>query len=185
MHQFLCQSKINSTSRNWNEESLLTGPLAETKKIWNSLNCKTSFPKELEEVTDFCLECWHKLNPPKALIHADLHMGNLKWTPTSLNPIDFDDCGIAPLPYDLAVAASSFYGSKSSIDILHNLLEGYASSGAKPITLKELQLFIAIRSIWLMGWIAERPDIFTKDTMRERIEFRSNSLKSFKENFKI
>jgi Ser/Thr protein kinase RdoA (MazF antagonist) len=39
-----------------------------------------------------------------ALVHADLHAGNVLWDGTRIKVIDFDACGFAPLGFDIATA---------------------------------------------------------------------------------
>jgi len=168
-HSISHQSSGKGTShRLWDKETLLFQPLEVTRKIWPSLDLEKSIlTKLIKRVKQFS-RLWDKARPLKALVHADLHFGNLKWSPEELRPIDFDDCGIAPLAYDLAVPACCFYGSKTKKDVLVDFLSGYEETAPKPVSLFELRLFMSIRKIWMIGWCIERPEIFNKDMLRVR-----------------
>jgi Ser/Thr protein kinase RdoA (MazF antagonist) len=137
------------------------------------------FPEKISRLAKHFHSYWKRLNPLTALVHADLHFGNLKWSPWALRPIDFDDCGVAPLAYDLAVPASCFYGPKTSEDVLSDFLSGYEETGPRAVSLSELRLFMGVRKIWMFGWCGERPEIFSKALLRTRYEAFTRQLDSF------
>jgi Ser/Thr protein kinase RdoA (MazF antagonist) len=58
---------------------------------------------------------------PKALIHADLHPGNLLFQASQVKVIDFDRCGFGPLAFDL-VTALGYLEDDAQI----TFLEGYS-----------------------------------------------------------
>lgn len=181
VHCYMLNSPPPESQRVWDEETLLWQPLQVARDTWPTLGLDEPFPEKILRLVDKFSGHWKRLSPLTALVHADLHLGNLKWSPNALFPIDFDDCGIAPLAYDLAVPASCFYGSKTEKDVLQHFLGGYEEAGPQPISLPELRLFMGIRKIWMFGWCAERPEVFSKPMLSSRYRAFTKQLDNFED----
>jgi Ser/Thr protein kinase RdoA (MazF antagonist) len=105
-----------------------------------------------------------------SLIHADLHPGNLLVTADGLAIIDFDDAGWGWHVHDMAVAL--FYPSlQPDFEIVRQaFLEAYDACRPLPRGVeRDLDLFLLMRGLMLIGWIAARPEIdpanFLRDTL--------------------
>lgn len=53
-------------------------------------------------VRDAYMELRPSLGTP-ILIHADLHQGNVLFDGDDMTVVDFDDCGVAPIPFDFSI----------------------------------------------------------------------------------
>ena len=98
------------------------------------------------------------------LIHADLNLGNLLLDDDRLTVIDFDDAGFGFHAYELAVALQPLWGSPGYEVARTALLEGYRSS--HEIASEHVDLFVTVRSLMLVGWYCDRPEVRTPDTDR-------------------
>lgn len=109
---------------------------------------------------------WDAVGPlPEALIHADLHLGNCTFHRGEVQPIDFDDAGVAPLAYDLAIVAQSVRRHPALIQLL---LDAYNAAGPPaPITPAALALLSAARVVSISAWVFERGDVFTPEATRQ------------------
>lgn len=159
LHGRLAQRPLAGDERHWDEESLVTGPLRTARERWAVELPDQPFPRVLVEQAPSWLDRWRRLGSARALLHADLHLGNLKWDGETLGCIDFDDCGVAPLAYDLAIPALGCRGERHPA-VLDALLAGYAATAPRPADRSEVLLFMAIRRLWGMGWVSERPELF-------------------------
>lgn len=84
------------------------------------------------------------------LIHADLHLGNALFARRQVKLIDFDDCGIGPRPYELAVALWELRERPDYPAYRDALLGGYRSR--RDIDVADLDEFIAIRQVAFDLW---------------------------------
>ncbi len=89
------------------------------------------------------------------LIHADLVNENVLVDGDRVHFIDFDDCGYGYRLFDLATTLYKAVGEPDFADLQTALLRGYASQRALP-DLTLLPLFILLRSLTYLGWIAAR-----------------------------
>ena len=161
LHERLSAHSFRQQERTWDRQTLLFGPLQAAKERWKTELPNSAFPRELDEWARDCEIKWQKETPPTNLLHADLHLGNLKWSRSGICCIDFDDCGNAPLAYDLAVSAMSSGGMRDP-NILTELLYGYNSVASTSIDESIVRFFMIIRKFWSMGWVSERPELFDK-----------------------
>lgn len=92
------------------------------------------------------------------LIHADLHGANRLLTRAgSLAAIDFDDCGVGHVSYDLAVTLS-YLRSEPHYDALHRaLLSGYREVRAlSDEQERAIADFFALRRLHIWLWVLSR-----------------------------
>ncbi len=89
------------------------------------------------------------------LIHADLVNENVLVDGPRVHFIDFDDCGFGYRLFDLATTLYKAVDEPDFADLQAALLRGYASQRALP-DLTLLPLFIVLRSLTYLGWIATR-----------------------------
>lgn len=89
------------------------------------------------------------------LIHADLLNENVLVDGPHLHFIDFDDMGPGFRAFDLATTLYKATDEPDLADLRSAMLEGYARVRPLP-DLALLPLFIVLRSLTYLGWIAER-----------------------------
>jgi Ser/Thr protein kinase RdoA (MazF antagonist) len=89
------------------------------------------------------------------LIHADLINENVLVDGPAVYFIDFDDMGFGCRQFDLATTLYKAVDEPDFPDLQAALLAGYASDRALP-DLTLLPLFILLRSLTYLGWIAAR-----------------------------
>ncbi|MBX5156334.1 MULTISPECIES: homoserine kinase [unclassified Rhizobium] len=96
------------------------------------------------------------------LIHADLVRENIFLTGDEdrVAFIDFDDAGYGFLLFDLATALLKNRQEPAYPAIENALITGYRSRrGLSDAALECLPLFMVLRSLTYIGWLAERPEI--------------------------
>lgn len=169
MHARLFPHGCSETSRRWDAEGLLFDPLRTARKRWPTEQRPEALLRETDDRIRSLAADWKGLAPPQTLLHADLHLGNVKWTRRGAHPIDFDDCGITTAAYDLAVPAYSTLRTEDPDDGLADLLHGHGRHAPHRVSLEELQLFLVARGVWLLGWIAERPELFSPAGMERAL----------------
>ena len=91
------------------------------------------------------------------LIHADLVNGNVLLDGPRVHFIDFDDSGFGYRLFDLATTLYKAVDEPDFHDLRAALLNGYATHRPLP-DLTLLPLFIVLRSLTYLGWIATRAD---------------------------
>ena len=95
-----------------------------------------------------------------SLIHADLHPSNVIVHGPHLHVIDFDDAGFGWHAYDFAVALYHFRDHARFDAIRDALIAGYRRVRAVADDVVALvPLFLLIRSLASIGWIAARPEL--------------------------
>ncbi|MFT5126886.1 MAG: Ser/Thr protein kinase RdoA (MazF antagonist) [Rhodothermales bacterium] len=95
-----------------------------------------------------------------SLIHSDLHAGNVVLAGDSLHVIDFDDAAFGWHIYDIAIALKEYEDHAEYSGFLEALMRGYRSQ--RPFAeshLSYLPLFLLIRRLNAIGWVADRPDL--------------------------
>jgi len=96
------------------------------------------------------------------LIHADLVRENIFLTDNDRDVafIDFDDAGYGFRLFDLATALLKNRNEAAYPEIEKALISGYRSQRTlSDATLEFLPLFMVLRSLTYIGWLAERPEI--------------------------
>ncbi|WP_454817807.1 phosphotransferase enzyme family protein [Labrys neptuniae] len=93
------------------------------------------------------------------LIHADLVRENVFMTNGGVAFIDFDDCGHGYRLFDLATALLKNRREPAYPAIEQALVAGYRSRrGLSEEALAALPLFLLLRSLTYIGWLAQRPE---------------------------
>jgi Ser/Thr protein kinase RdoA (MazF antagonist) len=101
------------------------------------------------------------------MIHADLHDGNLLVGAERLTVIDFDDCGFGWHLYDIAVALGHQQRSPGFEALRDAFVRGYRSRRALgDDALALLPMFLLVRSLAVIGWLLQRPEIDASRTIR-------------------
>ncbi|MBI3891188.1 MAG: phosphotransferase [Candidatus Wallbacteria bacterium] len=97
------------------------------------------------------------LKDSHALIHADLHFGNVVFASGQACPIDFDDCGYGYLTYDLATTLIPFRETPDWERVRSAVLEGYTEVREFPAKqLERLPEFLAARRLTMAIWLSSR-----------------------------
>lgn len=133
---------------------------------------KKEYGSRIDDVVKITKKIKHRLDsyerkfPKKqSMIHADLHFRNIIWTKEGICPIDFDDCGIGPQIYDLAVPLNdiSYKYKKLDSDIvkrhLSEFFKGYDS--VRTLTKADFKILLdllKVRDIAMLGWVYDRRD---------------------------
>jgi Ser/Thr protein kinase RdoA (MazF antagonist) len=95
-----------------------------------------------------------------SMIHADLHPRNLVVDGERLHVIDFDDSGFGWHMYELAVGLFSYQSHPRFPEIVEAVFEGYRET--RPLDAESadlLPLFLLVRTLALVGWLADRPEV--------------------------
>ena len=104
------------------------------------------------------------------MIHADLHANNVLRNNDQLCVIDFDDAGFGWHAFDLAVAVYDqldFFHPTPRFEIASQaLIAGYDSErpGCDE-SFAQLPVFLLIRSLMLLTWIEDRPEVGREDNI--------------------
>jgi Ser/Thr protein kinase RdoA (MazF antagonist) len=115
------------------------------------------------------------------LIHADLHPGNVLVGPGGLTVIDFDDAGFGWHVYDMAVALYYVANRPDFPTLRAAFLSGYSAvRDLPPHTEDLLPMFLLIRSLALIGWLHQRPEIDPGLFFAERKASIMEACRSFK-----
>lgn len=97
--------------------------------------------------------------PHFGLIHADLHPYNLLHYKGHLNVIDFDDCGLGYLHYDIGV----FFNAIRRRERFDAYFDAFCEAYSEILPLHgldrhRLEMFMLIRRLAQLGWLAGRLD---------------------------
>lgn len=106
-----------------------------------------------------------------SMIHADLHPRNLVVDGERLHVIDFDDAGFGWHMYELAVGLFSYQDHLRFPEMVAAVFEGYREIrplGAQSTAL--LPVFLLVRALALVGWLADRPEVAKVDAARPLID---------------
>jgi len=107
-----------------------------------------------------------------SVIHADLHPGNVLVNGDTLAAIDFDDTAWGWYLYDLAAALNQCQELAEFDAIYAACVEGYRS--VRPIAeedLAMLPLFLLVRGMAEIGWLADRPENATQAELTAMKDF--------------
>ncbi|MEZ5407440.1 MAG: phosphotransferase [Acidimicrobiales bacterium] len=105
-----------------------------------------------------------------SMIHADLHPGNAVVDGDRIAVIDFDDAGFGHHLYDLAVALGRPGADPLPGAVWEAALSGYRTE--HPLSDDEaaaIPRFELLRSLALIGWKADRPEVAWPDGMFDRL----------------
>lgn len=106
-----------------------------------------------------------------SMIHADLHARNLVVDGDRLHVIDFDDAGFGWHIYELAVGLYSYQRHPRFSEITAAVFEGYRE--IRPLDGESaalLPLFLLVRTLALIGWLADRPEVARAPAARELVD---------------
>jgi Ser/Thr protein kinase RdoA (MazF antagonist) len=94
------------------------------------------------------------------LIHADLIRENILIKAGEVSFIDFDDCGYGFRMFDIATALLKNHNEPDFAALSDALVAGYREHRHLPDeALAFLPLFLTLRSLTYIGWLAERPEM--------------------------
>ncbi len=100
------------------------------------------------------------LADPLVLIHADAHPANILVSAGQFGLIDFDDCAWGWPVFDMAVSLWSASSDPQFSALRSRFLAGYAARRAVPDgVFAQLDLFLLVRSLMLIGWFDSRPEL--------------------------
>ncbi|MCC7276114.1 MAG: phosphotransferase [Alphaproteobacteria bacterium] len=100
------------------------------------------------------------------LVHADLRLANLLVDGDRLTVIDFDDCGFSWLAYDFAAAVSFMEDDPIVPALMAAWAAGYRTVAPLPAADEaELPVFLVMRRILLVGWLASHSEVPTAREM--------------------
>ena len=105
------------------------------------------------------------------MIHADLHLDNLLAQDGRLWVIDFDDAGYGWHAYELAVAVYDYLDHPDFEALVEALVAGYRE--LRPLddrALDAMPHFLTIRSLALLGWVHQRPDLDRAECLPNMVE---------------
>lgn len=88
------------------------------------------------------------------LIHADMVRENILIDGDRIHILDFDDSGFGYRLFDVATALIKNLDEPNFIDLQAALINGYSSQ--RPLDIKHLNLFMALRATTYVGWIISR-----------------------------
>jgi Ser/Thr protein kinase RdoA (MazF antagonist) len=117
------------------------------------------------------------------MIHADLHANNVLRNVDQLYVIDFDDAGFGWHAFDLAVAVYDqldFFHSTPRFDITSKaLIAGYDTvrPGCNE-SFAQLPLFLLVRSLMLLKWIEDRPEVGRENSIPMLLEIAFEQFKN-------
>jgi Ser/Thr protein kinase RdoA (MazF antagonist) len=146
------------TRPTWDHETCLNG----SKPIWGRWQNGVGLNEDglgligkAGEVISRRLQAFGRSSDQFGLIHSDLRLTNILMDETTINVIDFDDCGFGWHLYDLS-AALTFIEDRADIPALEQAwLGGYRT--VAPLyqdQLEELPTFHLLRRILIVAWIA-------------------------------
>jgi len=93
------------------------------------------------------------------LIHADVRLANLMFHKGNIRVIDFDDSGFGWYLYDLGAALSFMEDRPDVSHLVDAWVRGYQKvAPLQPKELIELQTFIVLRRLVLLGWLSSRAE---------------------------
>ncbi|ACI57695.1 Ser/Thr protein kinase RdoA (MazF antagonist) [Rhizobium sp. BK619] len=148
----------------WNAEGLLG-----EKPLWGRFwDCPELSGDETSALSALRDDLLHRLADVQrhgldyGLIHADLVRENIFLTAdeNQVAFIDFDDAGYGFRLFDLATALLKNRQEPAYADIESALIAGYRSRrGLSDAAVQSLPLFMVLRSLTYIGWLAERPEI--------------------------
>lgn len=147
----------------WDAEGLLgQNPL--WGRFWDCDFLSSPEKSELSELRNRLLEALAGAQTDRlldyGLIHADLIRENILVNSGQVSFIDFDDCGYGFRIFDIATALLKNQREPDYEVLKDALISGYRQRRHLPDhDLATLPLFLTLRSLTYVGWLAERPEI--------------------------
>lgn len=115
-----------------------------------------------------------------SLIHADLHAWNVLMDGERISVIDFDDAVFGWHTFDLAVALYPFIEDPRLTDFRAAMMEGYRlSHDLPPARERQIDIFLVVRSLMVLGWMWARPDIQPEQRLPARIKIAVSCVKAW------
>jgi Ser/Thr protein kinase RdoA (MazF antagonist) len=137
-----------------------------TRPVWGSFSkapgLQRSAMTTLERTSErirLRLQAYGQSSNQYGLIHGDLRLQNLLVHESSVQVIDFDDCGSCWLLYDLATALSLLEDMPTAQTLLESWVEGY--SRQRKLATADLRIIpdlIMMRRLQVLGWLGSRHD---------------------------
>ena len=102
------------------------------------------------------------------LIHCDMRPANLLVDGDRMSVIDFDDCGLCWFAYDFAASVSFMEHDPIIPELMQAWCEGYRSiAHLDDVQVQELPMFVMLRRMQLLAWIASHAETPTAKAMGE------------------
>jgi Ser/Thr protein kinase RdoA (MazF antagonist) len=112
------------------------------------------------------LEAYGKGPDRFGLVHADMRLANLLVNGPAVSVIDFDDCGISWLMYDLGSSLSFIEHEPYVPELVDSWVRGYRTvTPLAPEDEAELPTFIMFRRLLLVAWIGSHAETETAQDM--------------------
>ena len=146
----------------------LVGPDPVWGRFWEAQGLARSERALLIEARDKAFGELRQCDSPFGLIHADMHPFNLVAADAGLHVIDFDDGGYGWTAYDIAIAIYNFREKAEFEHLRAAFLDGYARHRTPP-DIDDINRFLTIRSLVWLGWVADRPDLFSGESGRNAL----------------
>ena len=140
--------------------------------------------RDIRNALSLRLDALPKTSQTFGMIHADLHADNVLRNNDHLYVIDFDDAGYGWHAFDLAVAIYhqlDFFHPQARFDTVYSALNaGYDSvrPGCEDI-FAQLPVFLLVRSLMILKWIEDRPEVRRNDSIPILIELAKRQSKVF------
>lgn len=155
----------------WDRDGLL-GEMPVWGRFWDCPSLTTPQKDALSNLRCRLLDAMTLLEKSQldyGLIHADLVRENILVDNGQVSFIDFDDAGYGYRMFDIATALLKNRAEKHYDQILVALVSGYRK--VRPLSERELStlpLFLTLRSLTYIGWIASRPEMPGSDARLAR-----------------
>lgn len=168
----------------WDRRTLIDRPARQLREGWGAAHPSRRFPRAFEQAIERARVRWGEHRMKTGFCHADLHFGNVKFHRGAARVFDFDDCGRAPLGYDLAVPCYRVVQGEEGAPLVAALLAGYEEAGGSPVDLAELETLCLARELWVNAWVQTRPDVFDLAYRRFAFERLAKHLKGLGPGFR-
>lgn len=156
--------------RAWDVDGMV-GPDPEWGRFWEVPLADPSQREVLTRTRDSLHEVFSEFGTGAdryGLIHADLYCENMFVVDDELVMIDFDDAGFGWHLYDLAVAVYDQSRATWFPDVREAIVAGYRDNRSLPADHEALlSTFLLMRSLALLGWLVDRPEL---DPTGSRVE---------------
>jgi Ser/Thr protein kinase RdoA (MazF antagonist) len=143
-------------------------------RFWEVPGLRTEQRELLRRTRGLCKERLDRLSvAPQhySLIHTDLHPYNLILSDAGIHVIDFDDAGFGWQAYDIAVALYNFRRDPAFESSRAAFFDGYREVRLiDDATIDRLGFFFVVRSLVWLGWISDRPDLFSPKRLARAID---------------
>jgi len=129
-------------------------------RFWEAQGLPPDEHHLLTSARELVAACLAEVSTPLVPIHADAHPGNVLVSGDKLGLIDFDDCAWGWPVFDMAVSLRGAWAEPDFHGLRDRFLAGYQARRALPDDiLQQLDLFLLARSLMLVSWCADRPEV--------------------------